>query len=536
MKLTIFTRSQDKKPSELLKSVLLITSFFIMAFYFYAEFDPNEMLEAGIFPWDSSAYRAMAEQISSSGFSELNGNYPFAPRLLFPILCSVIEGSSKLSYIESAYLINAVSSLLVALFTFFFLLRNAVLPKIAFAITATYILFWLGPLRYTQYFPGGTFAFDSLLICSLFYILERASTRHMLSMIAGMFVVFFLAIGREVVFYLLAISLASALILKLLLRYALIREDKIIFNTPHLSSLLLLFLSSFSGFIAARILINNTSEGYSTLFNIFEYAWFHAHAFEFLYPLFYALGPLFLCFILALTLPNARLKFLDNFLHQTKHPFFLMIFVSSGILFAMTGGTDSDRFLVWFFPFFALIGAYAFSGIWMSLHKHKRIFAILLILVTACWSRFYVPAIPHVFFPGELYNSYAGVRSDLSPKFFYGPKALEKFRLPLKEVPFADTHVSVVIDNPQALSDYQPNISSSISRQGIQSESTNPFLGSYAYEINNIPFPLGFAHNQFELFVIHPHYGSTPFRALLLVQWLFLLAAFYLLCRRGARH
>lgn len=511
--------------------------FFAATYLFYAEFDPNEMRVAGIFPWDSGEYRKVSEQIGNNGLSQLNGKYPFAPRLLFPTIYSVIEANSPLTHIESAQLVNIISSLLVVLFTFLFLQKNGVPQKTAFAITAAYMVFWLGPMRYSNYYPGGGFAFESLLICILFIVLERSSTKSVRSLIVGASTVFFLAIGREVVFYLLAISLASVLCNKLLVRYCLISWDKKFLKDLQFNSLVVLFLASLGGYLTARILVEDISSGqYSILKTIHKFGSFHLHIGEFLYPLFYALGPLFLCFLLALSLPRSRSKLIYLFSNQTKQQFFVLIFTGSAIIFAMTGGSDSDRFLLWFFPFLALIGAYAFTAVWSSINKYKTTFAILVIIVAACWTRFYVPAIPNVFFPGKLYNSAAGVRSDLSPQLFYGPKIMEKFRLPLQVVPSTDTHVYGVIDNPQALSNYQPNIPASIARQSNQSDSGSPYKGGYAYEINNIPFPLGFAHNQFELLVAHPYHGDKRVRTILLAQWLFLFSVFYVLCRKWQSH
>ena len=53
-------------------------------------------------------------------------------------------------------------------------------------------------------------------------------------------------------------------------------------------------------------------------------------------------------------------------------------------------------------------------------------------------------------------------------------------------------------------------------RKGLNS----PFKFSYRYNANNIPFPLGFAHNQYELLAIHPHQGNNKLKFLLLIQWI----------------
>jgi hypothetical protein len=261
-------------------------------------------------------------------------------------------------------------------------------------------------------------------------------------MIIGIPVVFLLAVGREFVFYLLAISLVSALSIRILFRYRIASSNKNCIKIPLVNRLILLFLTSLGGYLAAKFLVEDTGGGqYSTLSTIITFGWFHMNIIESLYSFFYALGPLFLCFLLAASFSLTRLKLIDHFLKRSNHQFFILVFSGSGVIFAMVGGTDIDRFLLWFFPFFALFGAYALSAVLSSMIRYKIIFGILMVIVTACWARFYVPAIPHVFFPGELYNSAAGVRSDLSPQFFYGPKFLENFRLPLQTVPTSDNHL-----------------------------------------------------------------------------------------------
>ena len=82
----------------------------------------------------------------------------------------------------------------------------------------------------------------------------------------------------------------------------------------------------------------------------------------------------------------------------------------------------------------------------------------------------------------------------------------------------------LIIDEPELITGSQASISASIEREFVPG---NPYKGSYAHELNNIPFPLGFPHNQYELLVAHPYHGDTRVRAVLLFQW---LSLFIVLC------
>jgi hypothetical protein len=292
---------------------------------------------------------------------------------------------------------------------------------------------------------------------------------------------------------------------------------------------------SLAGFISSKLFVTDTLQNYSIIDTIFVFGWFHLNIAEFIYPYLYALGPIIILFLVAISISLCRRNLFLLFESFADKKFFILIFIASGIIFAMIGGTDSDRFLLWFFPFFALIGCYSFSSIWMSIQYYKKTFSILFIIVTACWSRFYVPVMPHVFFPGPLYKSYAGVRTNLAPDLFYGPRFLERFRLELQKIPSNDAFLGISMDSPQAISNYQPSIAASISRETDPTSLATPYKGSYLYDLNNIPFPLGFSHNQFDLLVAHPYHGHPKVRAMLLLQWFVIFLVVYTLCIRDLK-
>lgn len=510
------------KPNDLtikdnILSVVLLTLFYLVSYAVYSNFDPDDMRVIEIFPWDASEYRRIAEQINLQGLSNLEGLYPLGPRLLYPLIYTFLQSHSPLSYIESAAAINVFSGYIVSVFTFLFLCRNGISRFLAFLISASYILFWLGPLRYSLYYPGGGFGFESLLICILFLVLTKARLNFYF-LLLGLPVVFLLAIGREITFYIVCLTLGASFSLQLMKRYGLRANTNMFVSVPKNGVLMLLFLSSFLGNIISKVLVKDIGSGYSTLGTIWGFGWFHLHLGEFLYPFFYALGPIFLFLITCLVFPMLRRKFVHKFTSASRNNFIILVFAGSAVVFAMVGGTDSDRFILWFFPFFALFGAHAFTTIFESL-RPKKTFSVLVIIISLLWTRFYVPAIPHVFFPGDFYNAYTGVRSNLSPNLFYGPPIMERFRLPLQQLSEDDMYKKqgLIIDKPELIAGSQASISTLIEREFVPGSF---YKGSYAYELNHIPFPLGFPHNQFELLVAHPYHGATKVKAVLLFQWL----------------
>jgi hypothetical protein len=185
------------------------------------------------------------------------------------------------------------------------------------------------------------------------------------------------------------------------------------------------------------------------------------------------------------------------------------------------GGTDGDRFLLWFFPFFALIGAKSFLVIYSSCRIKKRYLLAIFIIITLFWSRFYVPATPNIFFPGKFYNSYFGMKTNLSPNLFFGPNFLKNFILPLKKIPASESMQDIVIEKPSQFIKQELMISKHLERNPDKLAGS-PFKGSYKYELNNIPIPFGFSHNHYEALVLHPYHGDTRIKAILLLQWAFM--------------
>jgi hypothetical protein len=173
------------------------------------------------------------------------------------------------------------------------------------------------------------------------------------------------------------------------------------------------------------------------------------------------------------------------------------------LFFAFVGGTDSERFLLWAFPFYFYFGLLAFS----------------LLLVAVLWTRMYVPAIPHLLFLKKI-NSPHGVRTNLNPALYRGPGLLLPLRRELVAVARQDAYSTKWIAKPELLP--KPYVAKAVTESILET----PYHGSYSFAVNNLPFPLGFAHNQYELLAIHPYHGDYRLRQFLLAQWLLLYDLF----------
>jgi len=533
--------SEDKyKKNITVVEAFCLVIIFLIIVSIYAWLDPNDMRRLGAFPWDSRVYRDLAEKINwnSHGISRLEGIYPFATRIFFPALYGYISLLFNLTFIEASYYLNLFSSLIVIIFTFIFLKKKFVPTSLTWISVCSYMLLWLGPIRYSGFYPGGGFAFESMIVCLLFLVLERSKKSGIINIALLAISVFFLALAREFVFYILLVITAIHYLTYILKMWSESREDLTflksvirVYSSYRSPIVLTLLIASLTGYSLTRLMVKDTCGDYSVLKTVLTFGWFHLHIGEIIYPIFYALGPFAVCFFLAISFRRSRENLILVFFERLQNLDLVLAFCFVGFIFSMVGGADSDRFLLWFFPFYVFIALKSAQVFYSYATAHRKLSIAILAFSCLSWTRFYVPAIPHLFFPGNLYNSCGGVRSNLDPKLFYGPGFLEKYRFSLKEVPLSEAYEGVFHDNEsddarQSL----PQISEFIERDG---GSGSPYKGSYRYELNNIPFPFGFAHNQFELLVAHPYFGDGRVRMMLLIQWVGVYLVLFLLGKCG---
>ena len=544
--LKLISRDLRYKPSQmkrinrkhLLIDLIVFTIFFFICLLFYSHFDPNEMRSNAIFPWDSGVYRGLADSLFSDNPNKIEAIDPFGPRILFPYIYGNIARITGLSFIDSAYFLNLFSTYLVTIFSLIFWRFYGTGRLLSLIGIGLFTLFWAGPLRGSGFYPGSGFAFESLIVVCLFMILSQFSKKNIWFIFILSIFIFLLTCGREFVSYLLIMVLLVKYSLKKWLIPKLNNETslntlvfKIHEGLQNKSYLNLLIGLSFSlgGYFFSRSLVHDPNASYFILKEIVQYGWFHIHVGELLYPYFYALGPFFLCFLLVIAFKKSRDLFVGRLNKSNQHLDLILIFIAASVIFSIIGGSDSDRFILWFFPFFGLLGLKSIEVMLVFKDKGMKISLVLVFVVGLLWTRFYVPAFSHVFFPGDSYRAYGGIKTNYDPDLFYGPSFMEKYRVELKEVPYEDIYSdSIVRDKISDHIEKLPKVPLALKKE---SDKQSPYKGVYKYEINNIPFPLGFAHNQYEILAAHPYHGDKRIRFLILIQWVTIFGILILLNR-----
>jgi hypothetical protein len=491
----------------------------------YANFDPDEMRAYGIYPWDSIVYRDLAETFRNGHYWHLDHMYPFGPRILFPVIYGNIVRITGISFIHAAYYLNLLSAFLAAIFTFALWRKYGIGKLVSWIAIIIFMTAWLGPVRYSGFYPGGAFAFESLLVCILFVILANSERNKLFPLIFLSLLVFVIACGREFVTYIILI----VLILKYLVcsfrggvsAHFLAKHEFLHRVHSNLKNRSYIALSVFSAssicayFFSRSVVLDSDAYDYSLIDTILKFGKFHLDPVEFLYPIFYALGPFALCLLFVLSFKKTRILFFREIGNLFPHADLVLIFCAAGLIFCMVGGTDSDRFLLWFFPFYSLFSLKAVT-ILIRLGYQRMNFSLLFILVVGLmWSRFYVPAFPHLIFPDYLYSSYVGVRTNLDPALYYGPSFMKRYRKPLKEIPIDEAYTSTYVENLSAIPDRPPYVASTLEKYSFG----KLYTGSYEFDLNTIPIPFGYAHNQYELLSAHPYHGDYSIRIMLLAQW-----------------
>jgi hypothetical protein len=498
------------------RDAALIVAFLAVAYFLFRQIDPVEMLIGNIHPWDSWHYLGLSDQMIANGFSGLSELRPFCYRLVQPALATMVRLSTGATYSEASHAINVISTILVTLFCFNLWRRLGLSKCTAFVGVVLLSVSWLGPLRYSIYYPGGQFAFEVLMTCVSFWALKKIySCNGIIGLAAPSLVLFAATLGRENTAYLVIINVFYLLLSK-------VKSS----NGVRLAGIASIG-SSLLGYFAARQIVAGEGE-YSVVKTVLAFGWFHLNIAESLYMYFYAFGALFLVFLLCISFEESRkelalrlqqLSSLDNKL--------IVGFCLASFIFAFVGGTDSDRFLLWALPFYFYLGLSSLEILFTltpSGRYKNTIFSILLISAILS-SRVHVPAIPHLMFTSK-FNAQAGVKTNLNPDLYRGVPFLPNLRKKLIEIPASDAYSSERIGDSRQLP--KAYVSQKIAvafpddsgGRASSSVSMSPYVGSYRLAVNNVPFPLGFAHNQNELLAIHPYHGDLRLRALLLAQWI----------------
>ena len=505
------------KTNNIFKELFLVIITCISALYYFFHLDTNFIYVNSLFPWDSFEYFKSLKNYEYN-YQTYKVASPFNERIIFPFFVYKISLIFKLEYINACLFLNLFSSIISFLIFFVISIRCNISIISRWLFFIIFICSWEGPFRATIYYPGSTFGFDCLLISIIiFFGYLYLETKSKFYKVFLYIIFFFFTLQRGLVIAIIPLTYLFLIffinkIWKLKKKFNIFRDT--FFYCFILSLLSYLLLKSFS-----------SSEGsYSLLKTIVKYAYFRLHPLEFFYTYYLALGPIFLMFISYLFfIKKNKINLLFNkFISKNTYLFFFSIFISS-ILISTIGGDDSNRFLMWYFVLYLLIGCLSLD---FFLNINKRFTITFVIIVGLFWSRFFIPSQPPLSFAKKfIFNQYVGTNYD--EKFYYGVSFLKKFRNTL----YKDR---IALGDPYNLEKTDKYQNIVVTQNFIEPKYYYfKYLSAYKYKINNIPFPLGYLHNQRDALVDHPTFGEFWVRLFYMLQWIVITIFFIFFIKKN---
>ena len=489
-------------------SLVIITSL-VTAYYFFF-LDKNFIYANNYFPWDSFEYLKALKNYEYN-FRTYNVGSPFNERVLFPFFVYKISLIFKLEYIDACLFLNLFSTIICFLIFFFISIRVNISIVARWLFFIIFICSWEGPFRTALYYPGSTFGFDCLLISIIvlfgYLYLEKKNIFYKIFLFI---IFFFFTFQRGLVIMLIPLTY---LFLKFFIRrFTKLKTQYNIFNDTFF------YCFIFSLFAYLLLKFFSISEGsYSLLKTIIKYSYFRLHPLEFFYTYFLALGPVFLVLVSYFFFINkVKINYLfKTIINKNIYLFFFSIFVTS-VIISTIGGDDSNRFLLWYFIPYLLFGCYCLD---YFLYINKKFTIIFVFFVGVFWSRLFVPSQPPLAFAEKfIFNQYVGTNYD--EKFYYGINFLKKFRKKL----YKDR---IVLGDPFNLEKTDKYQDIFVTQSFLDPKYYHFYYQKpYKYQINNIPFPLGYLHNQRDVLVDHPTFGKPWVRLFYMLEWIILTIFF----------
>jgi hypothetical protein len=505
-----------KKINYIFLELIIVIAISLAAAYYFFILDKNFIYSNNYFPWDSIEYLKALKNYEHN-FPIYNVGSPFNERLLFPFFVYKISLIFRLEYIDACLFLNLFSSIIS--FLIFFIISI----KINISIVARWLLFiifmfsWEGPLRTSLFYPGSTFGFDCLLISMIilfgYLYLE---TKNIFYKIFLFTIFFFFTLQRGLVVTIIPLTY-------LFLNYFVRKITKSkAQNNFFKDSFFYCFILSLIAYFFLKFI--SISEGnYSLLKTIIKYSYFRLHPLEFLYTYYLAFGPIFLIFVSNLFFfkKDKIIFFFKKNVNKKFYLFFFSIFISS-ILISTIGGDDSNRFISWYFVLYLLFGCLCLD---YFLNINKKFTITFILIIGLFWSRFFIPSQPPLAFAEKfIFNQYVGTNYD--EKFYYGINFFKKFRNKL----YKDR---IVLGDPFNLEKTDKYQDIFVTQSFLDPKYYHFYYQKpYKYQINNIPFPLGYLHNQRDALVDHPTFGKPWVRLFYMLQWIVLTAIFIFVIKK----
>jgi len=499
-----------KKNNLVFVELLLVIIVSLTAAYFFLFLDKNFIYVNSFFPWDSAEYLKALKNYEHS-YPAYKVGSPFNERVLFPFFVYKLSLIFKLEYINSCLFLNLFSSIISFLIFFIISVRLNISIVARWLFFIIFLCSWEGPLRTALYYPGSTFGFDCLLIsivilCGYLYLEKK----NIFYKICLLFIFFFFTFQRGLV--IMIIPLTYIFLNFFVEKFS---KSKIQYNIFK-DNFFYCFIFSLIAYCLLKFFL--ISEGsYSLVKTIIKFSYFRLHPLEFFYTYYLALGPIFLVFVsYFFFIKKIKINFIFNkLINKNTHLFFFSIFITS-ILISTIGGDDSNRFVLWYFVLYLLYGCLCLDY-FISINKKFTITFIF--FIGLLWSRFFIPAQPPLAFAEKfIFNQYVGTNYD--EKFYYGIDVIKKFRNKL----YKD---QIVLGDPFNLEKTKKYQEIFVTQNFLDPKYYYfKYLSAYKYKINNIPFPIGYLHNQRDALADHPTFGPFWVRLVYMFQWITLTILF----------
>lgn len=487
----------------------IITASLSILFYYFKNLDENIFIKYDFFPWDSSHYKDLIKNFSLIN-NTLSINFevakPFNERIIFPILFKIISEYFDISLLNAALIINLISIIFSSFICYEICKSYNFKSKNIIIFILIFFLCWGNHLRVTTFLPGMSYGFETFLIsllCFFFFKIFKEQNKNKISYLLLIDLVIFINIFQRGLIIVL-ISFAPLIVTYFINQKKQIKKDFIHF-----------FIFSLFSFILLKLIFFKSGHGdYSILKHVIKYSYHNLNIINFIYPFFLYLGPFVIFYVCFLFRINIKKKF--SYILKNQANFFIMVILFLSIFLSKIAG-NPDRPMLWFWNFYILIALYCYSEL-----NLKLIYKLLMILIIILWSRVFVPSYPPLIM-NSVFSQNQFVETNYDSMKYFGPNFLKKYKRPT-------TMHKIFVGLPYKTTEdfHEVHITNGkINLNCVESVcSPNIYISSYEYNINNIPFPLGYLHNNRDALVDDPIFGKYWVIYFLTIQWIIIILIF----------
>lgn len=309
--------------------------------------------------YDGDIYFSMAQNISEG--NEISGPAPYIYRFGTPYLASLFNNENLL---QGFFIVNFIANILSYFLLFYYLKLYLKNFSVILILLILFLTHWIGNVRYIYFLPVNADPWSLVFFLTGLILIEKIKTGYSVLKIICLSVVSFAGVMfRE---YLIIIPLAL-----------------IFSGNPYSSGKLFYFnfknilkknkyfiiplMAGILGIAVSHLLVIDTSDNYSFIRTSLR--WLYTKTLiNYLHSVLITIGPI-IVFLIYFR------KQLSEFLRQNQHIAFLFV---CGILLSYIGGTDTERFIIWFMPLILLITGVMIENN-LSLVKNKMFIIILII-------------------------------------------------------------------------------------------------------------------------------------------------------------